>query len=252
MDMLTINPISTNLYNANLQRKQKNIAFGSIMNEVAPYGILLYRNTTKMFREDMDWARIVDRIIKEGKKIYCYACSDGSEPYTIALNIINRLGFEKASKDFKIIARDVDNNIINRAKACAIAVRDSDKRRIMEKTKPEFVSLFRDLCSLEETHIVDDKLAKCVDFNHGNLFFDCEKLNFDNSVLFFRNVWPYLPDWQRNQLIVKLSDKFKKDSLLVVGEFDKAQTFSGKDKAFESFMSRAGFKEIFENVYQKI
>ena len=248
--MLTITPI-TNFSNTRIQNRN-NVHFGSLSNPRFLNGRLIYRNDTSFFREGLDWADITERIIRDKMKVFCYASSDGSEPFTIAMCIANKLGLERTAKEFKIIARDIDERIINKAKACAISLDMSDKLNIKNFTKPEFVGLFRDLGNLENTHIVDKKLADCVDFSVGNLVYDVPSLELKKSAVFFRNVWPYLEDTEKYGLRNNLAERFDEKSLLIVGEFDTAQAFYGKEPAFEKFMINGGLRRVARNVYAKI
>ena len=74
----------------------------------------LNRNTTSFFRNDLIWGDFADLLIDKYKNenkvnVYCYACSDGSEPYSVAMLLISRLGLEGAKKFFPIIAVDKDD-----------------------------------------------------------------------------------------------------------------------------------------------
>lgn len=74
-----------------------------------------------MNREDVDWKKFVHFIDKKYKnqdkvKINCFACSDGSEPYSLAIHLINELGIQKAKKFLPIEASDISEPVINEAK----------------------------------------------------------------------------------------------------------------------------------------
>ena len=188
---------------------------------------ILYRNSTRLFRDDICWNMLVKYITKneKAKKIYCYACSDGSEPYSLALALISKLGYKNAEKFFPIIAKDKDNYIIDKANSGFINITQEDKLRLAALTKihvKEFMEMsnspsLNDAYSVYKVH---DKLRKCVDFSTGDLVTDSKSLNFDNAVLMFRNVWPYLDEAAQRQLIRNLSKNFNNTSSLVIGGFD--------------------------------
>ncbi|MFQ8625418.1 MAG: CheR family methyltransferase [Candidatus Gastranaerophilaceae bacterium] len=79
----------------------------------------MYGTQSSMFRTDLDWMKFAQYLgthFKDTKKVnvVCQACSDGSEPYTLALALIHSLGTESAKKFFPINARDIDiTNISN-------------------------------------------------------------------------------------------------------------------------------------------
>ena len=90
-----------------------------------------WRNTTSFFRSDLQWNEMVDYFIKKYEnvdkvRVFCYACSDGSEPISLAMMLIDKLG-AKADKFFPIIAKDIDPTIIDKAKTGSIEVEHCDK-----------------------------------------------------------------------------------------------------------------------------
>ena len=153
-------------------------SFGSIErtvfdNSKKGYNIL-YRNTTCLFREDINWNILLNQIIKSEtpKKIYCYACSDGSEPYSLAMALISKLGYEKAKQYFPIVSRDIDLPMINRAKSGSISINVTDLKKIKKfqnKSDIDFLNVPIDTVNSiyddYKTRIqISDKLKNCVDF----------------------------------------------------------------------------------------
>ncbi len=121
-----INPIS--ISNITTYPK-RSVSFGSIERTVYKnhHKDVLYKNNSFLLRKDLEWNMLAKHIIKENpKNIYCYACSDGSEPYSIAISLISKLGYENAQKYFPIIARDIDLDIINKASTGAIYITKKD------------------------------------------------------------------------------------------------------------------------------
>lgn len=104
------------------------VSFGSI-HRVLKNGFtetVINRNNSWMRREDINWKQLVEDIIRTGKKIFCYACSDGSEPYTLAMQIAQKTGLDEVPKRFKIKAKDIDTEVIKAAKSGYIAMTKAD------------------------------------------------------------------------------------------------------------------------------
>ena len=207
------------------------VSFGTLEREIyedRKSEKLRYRNNTMIFRDDIRWKRIINYITEDDKpkQIYCYACSDGSEPYTIAIMLISKLGWEGAQKYFPIIAKDIDPYVIKKAQSGYINLRQCDINQMMKSQKiksDEFFKYKKKTAFLEgySTYKVSDRLRSCVNFEVGNILTDAESLNYDNSIIFFRNVWPYLSPNQKEVLMKSFSENFKENTSLVVGGFDE-------------------------------
>ncbi|MBW3097393.1 protein-glutamate O-methyltransferase [Pseudohoeflea coraliihabitans] len=85
----------------------------------------LTTNFTKFFRENHHFEYLertvlpplVARARAGGRvRIWSAGCSDGSEPYSIALTVLRAMP-EAASADFKILATDIDPKILDKARA---------------------------------------------------------------------------------------------------------------------------------------
>ena len=224
--MLSISPLKTNNYCKN------KISFGTMEREVIDpnfrrlddFSNIKWRNNTYLFRNDLEWRIVTNHITKNNtpRKIYCYACSDGSEPYSIAIALICKLGFDKAQKYFPIIARDRDEFVIEKAKSGNIKLKKNDifLLKFIEKLKKtEFLDKGAADASSDE-YPVSKALKSCVDFDLGDLLKDKDSLEYDNAVIFFRNVWPYLSKDEQVSLVKTFKKKFSKDSSLVIGGFD--------------------------------
>ena len=209
-----------------------NTSFGSISrtiyDEKKP-GQIKYKNNTWMFRYDLDWDKAINEITKGGKpkKIYCYACSDGSEPYTIAILLITKLGWEKAQQYFPIIARDIDADIIKKADSGILTLHDDDVNIISDYQRKSKVGFFDKISKrifankYKFKGVVSDKLRSCVDFGVGDICKDANGLDYNNSVIFFRNALPYLSPQKRNMLLATFARNINDTTAIVIGEFDK-------------------------------
>lgn len=227
---------------------------------------------TSLFRgnEFFQWTKLVDSMIKKfpnGAKIHCYACSDGSEPYTLAMLLIDKLGEEEAAKKFfPILAKDISNNIINKAKSGIIEMNRDDiqaiksnikfatpddlfckqgKVDISEEEEKGFF-LDRELDAFDQPSIigfnnykVSDILRKCVKFEVADITKEAQnkELLKDSkpNIILFRNALYLLPnDKARETLINNLSDNMQEGDLFVINNWD-LWNFEDKKILFKKF-----------------
>ncbi len=216
---------------SSLNNYQKGISFGTIERKIIDSKFkrldnlsnIKMKNNSYFFREDLPWNNVINHIIKGNKarKLYCYACSDGSEPYSIAILLISKLGYDKAQKYFPIIARDIDPFVINKAKSGYIDFLYDDFEKINKYQDKAKMIFFEPNCGKYPIEYkVCDNLKKCVNFELGNILKDKDTLDYDGSIIFFRNVWPYLKKAKQLSLINTFKNKFSKETSLVIGDFD--------------------------------
>ena len=213
--------------------EKKTLSFGSTYASYKSeeYGRLV-GNITEMFRDDLNWEALADHISKDEKpkKIYCYACSDGSEPYSIAMALITKLGYDKAKKYFPIIARDIDENVIASAQKGIIEFNRYDLKRMKDNNvKPlDFFdyrySYYKKPCKMGIYKVKED-LKKCVDFKVGDIIKDSKTMNFEDAVILFRNVWLYIPEVLQQKLVSTFNQSFKDSTSIVVGAIDFGSGF---------------------------
>lgn len=217
---------------------------------------IVYKNNTAFFRKDLYWDMFIDYITKNKdlKKICCYACSDGSEPYSTAMALIAKLGYEKAQEYFPIIARDIDKFVIDKANTGVITIKKSDWKSINKYQKKADIKFFqgeyepeRKECNMK----VSEELRRCVDFGLGDLITDSAYMNFDNSITLFRNVWPYLSPKEINILLSNLRKVPNRNAILVVGGYDKNKfTFDNDDNIFfDCMLYKYGISEVRPLIY---
>ncbi len=85
-----------------------------------------------------------------------------------------------------------------------------------------------------------------VDFNHGDLLTYLSKINDNgNSIIFCRNVTPYLSYNDIFKLANTAGKVLKQGSMIVFGEFDK-------HSGILDFIDIKGFEECMEYVFRKI
>ncbi len=194
------------------------------------YGKMLYRNTTNFFRDDLDWKQLGNFIKNKYKdtnkvNIYCYGCSDGSEPLSIAM-LIRELFPNQNNKFFPIIAKDIDSTMIYLAKTGQTEVDCTDYEMINKVTNNKFDKYIKAPKSLLGFNPIPAKinpeLLKDIEFSVADIKEDLHTINPQNSIVFCRNFWPYItPETEQIRLVNELSSRLKDNSTVIIGGFDK-------------------------------
>lgn len=166
----------------------------------------LTTNFTRFFRENHHFDHIrtdvlpglIARARAGGRvRIWSAACSDGQEPYSIALTVLAALP-NAADYDFKILATDIDPKIL------AIARAGAYDEQALETVNPAMrKQWFREVdINGRRKFQIDDKVKRLITFNELNLMAQWPiKGPFD--IIFCRNVVIYFDEptqvriWQR-------------------------------------------------------
>ena len=213
-----------------------------------------HRNTTCFYRSDLDWDSLtsfLDKKYADASRVntYCYACSDGSEPYSFVMKMISSLGEPKAEKFFPVNAKDYDSFIINKAKSKKVSLISYEPEIINQQINGsldnymEFLGKNRKLHYLEYMYAVKDKLFNKVNFQRANVLSDVASIQSDNAVVFCRNFWPYLRDGKKiDNLAQNLYESLGKNSCVILGEYDQ-----GDERVFKA-MEKAGFDLVDEKL----
>ncbi len=157
----------------------------------------LTTNFTRFFRENHHFEHLRDEVLpgliaraKSGGRvrIWSAACSDGQEPYSIALTVLSMLP-NAADYDFKILATDIDPKILAQARAGVY-----DENALETVSLPIRKQYFREVdVAGRRKFQVDDRLKKLITFNELNLMAQWPfKGKFD--VIFCRNVVIYFDE----------------------------------------------------------
>lgn len=194
-----------------------------------------YATTTFMLRDDLDWeafARLLDKKYKnvDNVNLINHACSDGEEPYSLALTLLAKLG-KSAEKFFPIIAKDFDNTSLLFAKKGRFNI---NKKEHLKLERTFGLNLYKYLNIREDQfgiHVkVNDNLKERIIFQKSDILKDVENLPKENTVLLCRNFWPYMPQSSKKLLAQKLATRLDSSSLIVIGSFDIS---NGIDKLLE-------------------
>ena len=198
-----------------------------------------YGTNTWFLRNDFDWKNFADFIDKKYKDIskvsfIDHACSSGYETYSIVATLISKLK-EKAEKFFPIIARDIDVNNISMANEDDLELgNDLTIKRVKEYIPDirKYFNIIKDEAEKSTEHTDYRKypyflrpkeiLKKNINFAVGDIFVDLDQCSGQNNILFCRNFWPYLKDYEMKFLMNKIADKFTdSSSLIAIGSFDR-------------------------------
>ena len=213
------------------------------------------RHTTSYFRGDLNWGEFIN-LLKEKyageKKVntYIWGCSRGDEVYTLSM-ILKTLPQAEAEKYYPIIAKDINPNIIAEAKIQqqeGVIVNDFGMTRIKS-------SLGEDMKENELFSPMNNKflklnseITKDVKFGHANIVTGLNIMDSENpSIVFCRNMWPYINPDKYQKCAEKLYDKLAKGSIVVLGDcdcFGEIGYFGSND--FPNKLIEAGFKPLYD------
>lgn len=166
---------------------------------------LLTVNETYFFRDfpqlqafaEHSLDEVIKRKIAAGEKklkIWSAPCSSGEEPYTLAI-ILHAMLENINAWDVEIIASDIDQNILSKARSAIY-----DERRLRE-VPPEYLTLFFDR-QVDNQYKVKSGIRQMVKFEHVNLSESNDirnKVGFD--FIFCRNLLIYFDDISRKKLV---------------------------------------------------
>lgn len=185
-------------------------------------------NVSEFFRNPEIFEDLKDKLknelLKNGSsiKIWSAACSIGAEPYSIAMYLdeLSPMGRHK------IIATDIDNTILDKAKKGEYVLSE------IKNVKKEYLSKYFTI--KDDKYNIDPKIKSMVTFKKHDLILENYERDFDLIVC--RNVVIYFNQDIKDQIYKKFSQSLKKGGLLFVGAtesiynyrdygFEKASTF---------------------------
>ena len=212
-----------------------------------------YQNTTTFFRPDMNWGRLVELLANKYKNankvnVFNMACSDGSEPFTLAISLMEKFG-KDAKKFFPIKATDMDRTIINRAKNERCNLSEADLLRLYNATDGDFSNYFHfyrtDDLQYPFTVKATNKLSENIQFNVAKIMDEVKNIPAENYIVLCRNCWVYMNHSDQFALAEELSRRLTPSSLVLLGSLENSY---GHSKILEQF----GFRMTdVKNVYSK-
>ena len=188
---------------------------------------MVVSNSTHFFRKDISWnnlGKIFKKQFPKGNvKIYDFACSDGSEAYSIIIALMEQLGQKEAQRFLPIIASDYDEEIIRMANSGKIAIGDDEISKVEGMIKNGRIEKYFTVHETASGIVLSPKeiLSKNVVFKKENITEGLDEINQDeNNIIFCRNFWKYLPLKDLLDASWKLKEKLNDKTLVSIGDFD--------------------------------
>jgi chemotaxis protein methyltransferase CheR len=191
----------------------------------------LTTNFTRFFRENHHFDHLRTEVLPEllararngGRvRIWSAACSDGQEPYSIALTVLSLMP-NAADYDFRILATDIDPKILTLARAGAY------DETALETVSPAMrKQWFQDVdIQGRRKFQIDDRVKRLITFNELNLMAQWPfKGVFD--VIFCRNVVIYFDEPTQVKIWSRFADLLPEGGHLYIGHSERV---SGDAKA---------------------
>ena len=202
-----------------------------------------YSRYTKFFREDLNWERFIKFINKKYANvpkvnIINYASSDGSEPWSLGMLIMEYIKNPERMLPIKAFDFDDKNIIESRQGICQINSGDIVRlNRLIPSWNYKYMKPFRtnDYGSNKGVKLYEHFQDK-VTFTKKDITTDFEEKLPPNTIILCRNMWPYLESWQQKLLIYKLQNTLDETGLLVIGDLER-------NYGITSRLAEAGFVE---------
>jgi chemotaxis protein methyltransferase CheR len=198
-------------------------------------------NLTFFFREehhfdflrDVDFPRLLERNQRSRRiRIWSAGCSTGEEPYSLAITVKENI---PPGWDVKILASDLDFNVVDHGKAGVY-----DQRRVEGMSPKRLNKWFRKGSGDNEGKVrVVDELRELITFKQLNLMHDWPmKGPFD--IIFCRNVMIYFNKETQSRLTDRYANYLAEDGHLIIGHSESLFKVSER------------FKLIGKTIYQKL
>ena len=189
-------------------------------------------NSTSFFRKDLNWQTIgktfKKQFPKEKVNVYDFACSDGSEAYSLVIALIEQLGEKQAKRFFPIKASDIDPQIINMAKSGTIQATQDDILAIESMIKKGGIKKYFKVTELGgERYLLTPKemLSTNVIFEQSSVSQALDEVQKDeNNIILARNFWKYLSQDEITDASWKIAQNLNKKALIIIGNFDSNRT----------------------------
>lgn len=189
-------------------------------------------NLTSFFREGHHFQYLDEQILpvllkknrKERKiRIWSAACSTGEEPYSIAM-VLQKYAVELKNWDVKILATDLDTNILSRAYAGQYR-KDQVKNINSPYLQNEY---FSPVAGGGELFEISQQIRSLISFKRLNFMDSSWPMKGQFDVIFCRNALIYFDLPIQQQLINKFARLQLKDDYLLVGHSESLHDVTDK------------------------
>lgn len=186
----------------------------------------LTTNLTAFFREEHHFPVLADYARKHPKElsVWCCAASTGEEPYSIAMTLCEAYG--TTQPPVKIIATDIDTNVLATASAGMYALSKLDKLRAEQLSK----YFLKGKNARDGMAKVKPEIAKLITFKQLNLLEEQWSMNQVFDVIFCRNVMIYFDKPTQSTILSRFEHLLKPGGLLFAGH---SENFSYVSNAFK-------------------
>jgi len=251
------------IYSVNNTNQYPKTSFHSWTREICdPRKGVINRNNTCFFRGRIikELAELISYEFKNLPKanIYCFGCSDGSEPLSLVMAMLSLEENLDSEKFFPIIARDVDPIAIEKAKKNDHKMTKDEKDIIDIYTNDQYYRFVKEPYGEpwnlnDGTPVVIKKeVLDKVDFAVGDILKDYKEINPKNSMVIARNFWPYIEKKERDKFFKNLYEHLDAGSFVAVGDFDQKGIAHKLEGNLNLELLRLGFKPTFVRyVYSK-
>lgn len=199
-------------------------------------------NKTDFFREPRHFDFMKETALPEferaGRKalrIWSAGCSNGAEPYTIAISIREYFR-DRMFPDVKILATDIDTQVLRKAEAGVFGAAELENvdigivRRYFKRGRGDNAGLFK----------VTEAVRGMITFGRLNLLDDCYPMKRTFDIIFCRNVIIYFDTASRKKLFEKFERFLNDDGYLIMGH---SETLTGLTNRF-SFIGNTIYRKV--------
>ncbi|MEW4283874.1 CheR family methyltransferase [Priestia koreensis] len=181
-------------------------------------------NVSEFYRNAKRWEVLEKKILPEllktrrTLKVWSAACSSGEEPYTLAMILSTYLPLSQ----IKVVATDIDQNIITKAKIGLYA------ERSLQEVPPAIKAQY--FTKEGSFYKISDQIKRTVTFRQQNLLADLFVDKYDLIVC--RNVLIYFTEEAKQHVYKKFSDALTPGGIFFVGSTE--QIFNPQSYGFET------------------
>lgn len=173
----------------------QSIMSGNVPDELTNMISALTTNVSSFFREPHHFEELENRLVPEilrklkdekRVRIWSAGCSSGQEPYSIAMILHNSIP-NIETQDIKILATDIDINILQLAQA------GSYDKQFAHEIPKRFECYYEEMSNGNDRFIISQPIKNLVSFRQLNLF-SSWPMRFPFDLIFCRNVVIYFDE----------------------------------------------------------